>query len=92
MYLSNIKITVRQIAVLIGGPVLIYLGTPIILSAIDLVVNATEYQDPILLRNTFIKTFLVGLGFVIPGILLLIKSRLLRIILKQITERRENKQ
>ncbi len=92
MYLSNIKITVRQITVLIGGPVLIYLGIPIILSAIDLVVNATEYQDPVLLRNAFIQTFLVGLGFTIPGILLLIKSRLLRIILKQITERRENKQ
>lgn len=93
MHLKNNKITPRQIAVLIGGAFLIDFGITIVYTAFNLivVVNIAEHPDPNLVIKGFIETLLLGLGFTIPGILLLIKSRLLRIILKLITKKKEKK-
>lgn len=81
MFIKNNKITRKQIIFTIIGMVLIYIGVPNIITSFVIIFTLINnpMTDPVVLSISVYPTLLGGFGFVIGGILLIYKSKLLQL-------------
>lgn len=84
MFIKNNNITIRQIIVVVSGIILIYLGIPNIVNGLEITSLHFDNSitDPNVLWTSVLYAIGFGLAFVVSGIVLLFKSKLIRVLIK----------